>query len=405
MSPSSSSRFLPTAIVLGLISAIGPFAIDMYLPALPSIGASLGASDGAVQMSLTAFFIAMAVGQVVYGPLSDMWGRKRPLYIGLVLFAVASIGCGLARNIETLITLRFVQGVGACAGLVVPRAVVRDMHTGPEAARLMSLLMLVFSVSPMLAPLTGSALIQLSDWRAVFWAVTFASVVGLAIVALLLDETRPPEARLESNPRQALAGYRVLLTDPIFMGLSLIGAFGVASFFVYLANSSFVMIGHFGLTPRQYSIAFSMNALAFIGVAQANGWLARRFGLRRIVTTALTGYTLVMLVLCAVTLLGVDRLDVLLGGFALGFACLGLVIPTTAVMAMDEHGAIAGSASALLGTLQSVVGAAMIALVGPFADGTQRPMVVGVTLCAIIALVLARLTLARRPAPVPAAAE
>ncbi len=153
-----NSNFLRTALVLGLLSAIGPFAIDMYLPALPSIGQTLGASVGAVQASLMAFFISLGIGQIIYGPVSDMLGRKPPLYFGLALFAVASVGCALAPDVETLVLLRFVQGLGACAGMVIPRAVVRDLHTGTDAARLMSLLMLVFSVSPILAPLAGSLL-------------------------------------------------------------------------------------------------------------------------------------------------------------------------------------------------------------------------------------------------------
>ena len=176
------SRFLKMALILGLLSAIGPFAIDMYLPALPDIGASLGASVGAVQWSLTAFFLALGAGQLFYGPISDMVGRKPPLYFGLGLFTVASVGCALASDIETLVALRFVQGLGAAAGMAIPRAVVRDLHTGTDAARLMSLLILVFSVSPILAPLAGSGVIALTGWRGVFWVVAVAAVAGLALV-------------------------------------------------------------------------------------------------------------------------------------------------------------------------------------------------------------------------------
>jgi DHA1 family bicyclomycin/chloramphenicol resistance-like MFS transporter len=260
--------FLRTALVLGLLSAIGPFAIDMYLPALPSIGQSLGASVHAVQASLMAFFISLGIGQIVYGPVSDMVGRKPPLYFGLLLFAVGSVGCALAPNIETLIALRFVQGLGACAGMVVPRAVVRDLHTGTDAARLMSLLMLVFSVSPILAPLAGSILIEALGWRSVFWAVTVLAGLGLLLLATSLTETRSPGQRVDSSFRGAVQAYGQLLRDRHFMGLVFIGAFGMASFFAYLANSSFVLIDHYGLTPRQYSIAFAVNAASFIGVSQ-----------------------------------------------------------------------------------------------------------------------------------------
>ena len=202
-----NSNFLRTALVLGLLSAIGPFAIDMYLPALPSIEHSLNASMGAVQGSLMAFFAAIAIGQIVYGPVSDMVGRKAPLYFGLALFGLGSIGCALAPDIHTLVALRFVQGLGACAGMVVPRAVVRDLHTGVDAARLMSLLMLVFSVSPILAPLAGSLLIESFGWRSVFWAVTVTAVLGMVLLGTSLPETRPPAQRVDSSVASALTAY------------------------------------------------------------------------------------------------------------------------------------------------------------------------------------------------------
>ncbi len=190
------SPFLKTALILGLLSAIGPFAIDMYLPALPDIGRSLGAEVGAVQLTLTVFFLALGTGQLFYGPVSDMVGRKPPLYVGLGLFTLASIGCALASEVQTLIALRFLQGLGAAAGMAIPRAVVRDLHTGTEAARLMSLLMLVFSVSPILAPLVGSGVIAVTGWRGVFWAVALASLAGMALVFGALKETRGPEQRV-----------------------------------------------------------------------------------------------------------------------------------------------------------------------------------------------------------------
>ena len=396
-----SIHFLRTALVLGLLSAIGPFAVDMYLPALPSIGQSLGASMGAVQASLMVFFISMGLGQIVYGPVSDMVGRKAPLYFGLVLFAVGSIGCALAPDINTLIALRFIQGLGACAGMVVPRAVVRDLHTGVDAARLMSLLMLVFSVSPILAPLVGSLLIESVGWRSVFWAVTVAALLGLVLLATSLPETRPPEQRVDSSVHSALAAYGVLLRDRHFLGLVFIGAFGMASFFAYLANSPFVMINHFGLTPRQYSMAFAVNAASFIGVSQFTGRLAGRFGLQAMVKVAVTGYTAVMLLLLLFNLLGVDRLDVLIITLLMGFGFLGLVVPATAVLALDKHGSIAGTASALMGTLQFLVGALVMAVVGLFVNGTARPMVVGIAACALVALALAWGTLGFVEGPKP----
>ena len=364
------TRFIRNAVILGLVSAIGPFAIDMYLPALPTIGHSLNADIGAVQMSLMLFFVSFGTFQLVFGPISDMFGRKLPLYSGLVLFAIGGIGCALAPDITTLNMFRFIQGIGACAGMVIPRAVVRDLHTGIDAARMMSLLMLVFSISPILAPLTGSVVISLADWRAVFWVVTFAAVLGFIMIATMLPETRPPALRVESGIGSALAGYRLLLADWNFLALSFIGGFGIASFFVYLANSPFVLIGHYGLSPTLYSVFFSINAVSFFTVAQFTGKLADRFGLRRVVRIAVIGYFAAMALLFALTASGLDRLDVLAACLFVGYGFLGLVIPTTAVLAMEDHGEIAGTASALMGTLHFVTGAVAVAAIGFFVDGT-----------------------------------
>ena len=392
------TRFLRNAITLGLLSAIGPFAIDMYLPALPAIGRSLQADTSSVQMSLTVFFIALSLGQSFYGPLSDMIGRKVPLYMGLALFSLGSVGCALAQNIEMLITFRFVQGFGACAGMVIPRAVVRDLHTGVDATRLMSLLMLVFSISPILAPLTGSFVIQLAGWRSVFWAVLIAAVVGCVILTTV-KETRPPAERAGSSVRSALAAYGLLLRDRHFLGLAFIGAFGISSFFVYLSNSPFVLIEHYHLSPRLYSVCFSANAASFFAVAQLNGWLASRFGLRRLVRAAVTVYAIVMVALLAVFASGIDRLDVLAAFLFVGYGCLGMVIPTTAVLALEDHGEIAGTASAFMGTVQFVTGAVIMLFVGSFLNGTAQgngpalPMVAGIAGCAVVALALAQTTL------------
>ena len=392
-------RFFKIALVLGLLSAIGPFAIDMYLPALPAIGAGLGADIGRVQMSLTAFFIALGLGHLLYGPVSDMVGRKPPLYFGLGLFAVTSIGCALATDIDTLIGLRLLQGLGAAAGMVIPRAIVRDLHTGTDAARLMSLLMLVFSVSPILAPLTGSLVIAVTSWRGVFWAVTIAALAGLVLMACVLQETRPAEERLESSLGSALRGYALLLRDRHFMGLTLIGSFALGGFFIYLANSPFVLIGHYGLTPTQYSLAFALNAVSFIGSSQFTGSLGERYGLVAVVKVAASASAAVLLVLIGYFVTGGDRLGVLIGLYLVASAFMGLVIPTTSVLALEQHGTIAGTASALLGTVQMLTGALLMSVVGLFTDGSPLPMVVGMAGGAFIALGLAWGTLGGVRAP------
>jgi MFS transporter, DHA1 family, multidrug resistance protein len=386
-------RFIRLAIVLGLITAVGPFAIDMYLPALPSIGGALNATPAQVQASLMAFFVTLGLCQLVYGPLADMIGRKTPIYVGLAIFTVGSIGCAFSPTINVLIGFRAVQALGACAGMVVPRAIVRDLHTGHDATRLMSLLMLVVSVSPILAPLTGSFIIAAFGWRGVFWALTVAAAIAFVLAATQLKETREAHHRAESSWASAFAGYRKLLTDPTFLGLTFVGAFGLSSFFVYLASASFVIINHYGLSPTMFSLCFAVNAASFFGVSQLTARLAAQHGLPKVIRTAVTGFAIAMSAVALLFLAGVDSLPLMMIFLFIGYGCLGLVLPTTAVLSLENHGAIAGTASALLGALQFVVGAAVMAVAGIFTNGTPKPMVVGIAVCALTAFVIARFTL------------
>src|SRR5579883_1041554 len=318
------SRTAKDAVILGLFAAIGPFAIDMYLPALPSIAADLHASTAATQMTLTLFFLAFGVCQIFYGPVSDMIGRKPPLYLGLALFIFGSIGCSLAPNISWLLAFRFVQGAGASCTMAIPRAIIRDLHTGIEATRLMSTVMLVLSVSPILAPLTGSALIVPFGWRAVFVAVTVVAVLSFMLVAVSLPETRPPADRVSVSIATVLGGFGQLLRHRRFLGLTFIGGLGMSSFFTFLASSSFVYIDHFGLTPTEYSVAFSVNAVGFIGASQFAARLGARFGMGRVVIAAVSLFAAFALILFAVTAAGIDNLAALIALLFVAFACLGL---------------------------------------------------------------------------------
>ena len=399
-----TSSYLKNAIVLGLLSAVGPFAIDMYIPALPTIAADLNTSTAAAQMTLTVFFVAFGICQIIYGPVSDMVGRKPPLYFGLTLFLFGSIGCALAPSIGWLIAFRFVQGLGASAVMVIPRAIIRDLHTGPDATRLMALVMLVFSVSPILAPLTGSALIVPFGWRAVFVAVTIASLLSLTLLGFFLPETHKAEDRIAVSVGGVLSGFGVLFRDRHFIGLTLIGGLGMAAFFAFLASSSFIYVGHYGLSPTQYSVAFALNAIGFIGASQFAASLGERFGTARVVLAAVSCFAGLAAILLALTLLGVDSLAVLIAMLFVTFACLGLVIPSTMVLSLENHGPIAGIASALGGTLQMVCGGVMIAVVSLFFNGTAKPMVVTIATCAVAALAVSLATLRRREFA-PAAAE
>jgi DHA1 family bicyclomycin/chloramphenicol resistance-like MFS transporter len=263
----------------------------------------------------------------------------------------------------------------------------------------MSMLMLVFSVSPILAPLAGSVTVSLANWRVIFWAVTVAALLGIVMISLWLRETRPAAQRAASSLGSAMAGYGLLLRDRHFLGLTFIGAFGMAGFFAYLANSSFVLIEHYGLTPAQYSVFFAVNAASFIGASQFNGRLSERYGLARVVRIGVLGACLPALALFVAFAAGIDSLALLATLVFVSCGFNGLVVPITSVMALDEHGEIAGTASALLGTLQMVTGALVMACIAPFVNGTAMPMVSGIAACVTIAFVLARLTLKHAPQP------
>jgi DHA1 family bicyclomycin/chloramphenicol resistance-like MFS transporter len=387
------STYAKNAIVLGLLSAVGPFAIDMYLPALPTIAADLHASASAAQMTLVSFFVTFGLCQIIYGPISDMVGRKPPLYAGLALFIAGSIGCALAPNVAWLVLFRAVQGAGAASVMVIPRAIIRDLHTGVEATKLMALVMLVISVSPIVAPLTGSALIIPFGWRAVFVAVTLVAIAGVALLATFQRETHPAAARRDVGLRSVLKSSGYLLTHRRFMGLTFIGGLSMGSFFTFLAGSSFVYIGHYGLTPLQFSFAFSVNALGFIGSSQFAASVGQRFGMARMVIVAVAAYAVLSSLLLVLTLAGIDSLPVMMILLFLGFAAMGLVIPSTMVLALDEHGPIAGMASALGGTLQMVAGGVMIIIVSLVFDGTPLPMIAAIAFCALGALAVSVATL------------
>ncbi len=389
--------FLRSAITLGLLALVGPFAIDMYLPALPTIADDLQTTIAATQTTLTAYFIAFGVAQLVYGPLADWIGRKQPIYIGLAIFIVGSLASAWAPSIGWLAAGRFVQAMGAATVMVVPRAIVRDLYTGGQATRMMALIMLVISVSPMLAPLAGSGLIALGGWRLIFEVLAGAAVLSVVLTATQLPETLPVENRVPIRPRVLLAGMRSLITDAKFIGLTLIGGFGMASFFVFLSTASFVYTGQYGLSSVEFSLAFAVNAIGFFGASQVAPTLGERYGMARMVLIATFGFFVTMVILLALTLSGFNTLGVLITLLFIGYAFFGLVMAPVMVMALDDHGDKAGLASSLGGTLQMVAGGVMIVITAPFFDGTTLPMVTAIAFCAAMAFGFAGITLRTAP--------
>ena len=381
------------AAILGLLSAVGPFAIDMYLPAMPQIAEALETSEAGTQATLAAYFVCFGIAQLVYGPWSDAVGRRKPLLVGLAIFILGSIGAALAPSIGTLTAARALQGLGAAVVMVIPRAIIRDWFTGNEATRLMAMVMLVISVSPMLAPLAGSMVILAFDWRAIFVILGLAAVASLTLVLTALPETLQPERRVPVRFRTLLTGARRLLSDAKFMCLTFLGGFGMASFFVFIASASFVYTGQFGLSPTGFSVAFAVNAAGFFGASQFAAYLGTRFGATRVIAFAAAGFALATLTLLALVLAGFGTLPVIVIMLLLGNACLGLIIPTTMVLALDDQGDIAGLASSMGGTLQMLTGSAMIGLASPFFDGTALPMVTAIAVCGVAVFTLSRLVL------------
>jgi DHA1 family bicyclomycin/chloramphenicol resistance-like MFS transporter len=380
-----NNSLLRNALILGLITAMGPFAIDMYLPALPAIGTAMGDAKGAM-LSLTAYFISFGICQMLYGTISDMYGRRPPLLAGLVLFVAAGIGCAFATSIPMLIALRFLQGIGGAAGVIITRAIVRDLYSGVEEVKMMSLLMLVFSVSPLLAPLSGSYIVEYFNWQAIFWVLAALGIAGIVLILTTLSETWPPEKRISAGFSSMTAAFAILIRDRAFVGMTLIGAFGITSFFIYLGNSAFVMTDYYHLSPRAFSIIFSVNAAAFFAAAQANGPLSKRFGIQNLIIPAATGCALGLCIMATCVLAGLTALPLVLSLMFLSFGCLGIVIPNIMVLALADHGEIAGTAASLMNTVQMVIGSAAIAGSGLFVNGTPLPMALGMAGSALLTL-------------------
>lgn len=391
--------------LVGLLSAqtaIGPLSIDMYLPSLPTIAHDLATDPGAVQATVATFFGGLAVGQLLYGPASDRFGRRGPMLAGLALFVAASVVCALATSLELLAAARLAQALGGCASMVIGRAVVRDHFDHQESARFLSLLTLVAGLAPILAPLIGSALLQFAGWRAIFWVLALFGAGTAAATALRLPESRSQATALRASQEHLFASYLALLGRPRLLGYLLGGALNSACMFTYIASSPGVLIGVYGVTPTVFSLLFGMNSVGLIGGAQLNRALLRRFsadqvlGASALASLAFGGW----LAIAAVT--GAGGLWGLLAPLFLTVASAGLIQTNTMAGGLSVDPTRAGAASALFGAAAFGLGAGTASLAGALADGTARPMalVIAASLggCALFVHALAM----RAPAPRPA---
>ncbi|TDV52092.1 multidrug effflux MFS transporter [Actinophytocola oryzae] len=362
-SPTGAAR-IRIILVLGALIALGPLTIDMYLPALPALGSDLGASESAVQLTLTGTLVGLGLGQLVIGPLSDAFGRRRPLIAGTAVHIGASLLCLVAPNVVVLGTLRTLQGVGAAAAMVVAMAVVRDLFVGKAAATMMSRLMLVMGAAPILAPSIGAAVLLTGSWRGVFAVLAALGIVLLLVAVFLLKETLPPERRRTGAFRPVLATYRMLLADAQFVVLALVAALGMSALFSYVSGSSFVLQDTFGLSQQQFGLVFAVGAVALIGASQVNVLLLNRFTAQQIVFGALGAGLAFGALLIVMAASGAGGLVGFLLPLLLLLAAVGFVLPNAPALALSRHGEAAGTAAALLGAAQFGLGALIAPVVG-----------------------------------------
>lgn len=376
-------------LILGAVVAIAPLSIDMYLPSLPTLQTHFAVDSAAVQLTLSTFFIGLAIGQVFYGPVSDRFGRLAPLYFGLTVYTLASLACVFAPSIEALTVARLFQALGGCAGIVITRAVVRDRFEPQEMAQALSMLLLIMGVAPILAPVIGAQLLVYLGWQSIFAVlVAFGLLCILAVYRGLEESWVPPAQPLRAA--DVLGIYGRLLGHRRFMGFALAGSSAQAGMFAYVATSAFVFIEIYGLAPSNFGWIFGLNAAGLIIASQVNARLLRRYRSERVLRGALASNTLfgaAMLVLVATGTGGIWGVAVPLFG---AISSLGFSFPNSTAAAMAPFGDRAGMAAALLGTLQFTIAALVTSLVGYLHDGTALPLAAVIFACGSTAYLLLR---------------
>lgn len=359
--------------LLGLLTAVGPVSTDMYLPAFPAIEASLHSFQGSAQITLAAWFVGLAFGQITQGTLSDRMGRRAPLIFGTALYTLASAGCALAPNLGTLTVCRAVAAFGGSASMVIPRAMVRDLADGNAAARMMSQLILVMGVAPILAPTLGGLLLGVADWRAIFWVTVGFGALSLLLVITVLPDTLPETGRVRLPLARLVSRYANIAVERSFITHAMIAACGSFGVFAYLSGAPTAFIEQFGVSPTVSGLLFGANGAGYILFSQVNARLLGRFGMSGLLRFSVRVYLVTCLIM---TVLAFGPWGGLWGMMLPLVACMsgmGLLNPNAMVGALSRHAAHAGSASALMGTLQYILGAMAGALASWLTDGTSRP--------------------------------
>jgi DHA1 family bicyclomycin/chloramphenicol resistance-like MFS transporter len=371
--PQTQNRYL-IIIILGALSTISPFAIDMYLPAFPGIAAALHTSTARISLSIASYFAGMAAGQLFYGPLLDRFGRKLPLYAGLILFIAASILCLCSRTVEWLIAMRFVQALGGCAAQVAAMAMVRDFFPVHETAKIISLLILILSVSPLLAPSAGVFVAVHLGWQWVFIVLSAFVVLMLVISRWVLPEGHKPDRTVSLRLLPILRNYVIVLREPQFITYALSGAFAFSGLLVYVASSPIIFMEVFHVSPQKFGAIFAGLATGFIGSNQINVFLLRKFSSEQIFRATLLVECPVALLLLVGTICGWFGLGTTLVLLFISLSSLGLAYPNAAALALSPFDRNIGSASAMLGFLQIGVSGLASASVGIFNSHTMMPV-------------------------------
>ena len=393
---SSSYNKIWMVIILGLLTAFGPLSMDMYLPSLPTVADDFGSTASLAQLSITSCLIGLALGQLVFGPLSDIVGRKKPLIITVTIYTIVSLLCYLSPSIWLFIILRFIQGTAAASGIVIARAASRDMYSGKELTKFMALLALVNGAAPILAPLFGGVILNWFTWRTIFVFLAMIGLVMLISVSFTLPETLPHEHRKQGDLIETLKTFGLLLKDKVFMGIALSQAFVVMSMFAYIAGSPFVLQNIYGVSPQQFSVIFAVNGLGIIIAAQLTGKLSSTIEEIDLLKAGVIMSFIGSLLLIVVVMFSLPIWAILPALF-LVVSSAGVVNTTSFSLGMQRQGEVAGSASAFLGILPFGGGALVSPFVGIMGESTMIPLGIVILICSTMALIIYTLLLKHNP--------
>lgn len=382
----STHRAMP--ILIALLATIGPMGIDMYLPSIPAMATSLGTNEGAIQLSLMTFFVGLMLGQLVYGPLSDKFGRKPLIYLGLSIFIVSSISCAFSQTIQQLQTLRFIQGLGGSIGMVIAFAIIKDQFSGAQLGKMMSMVLAILGLSPVVAPIIGDGLQTLGSWRNIFFFLASYTAVVMILICAFLPETRKTEDRADFKLSQTFHHYLNIATDRKFIIFALTLCIAQAGFFAYIAGSASVFISEYQLTSTQFSIIFAINAFGLIAAAILNPKLHEKFGPLKSYKIINISFLIVISILLACFILGLNHLVVLCIGMFFAVSLLGFIMPTGSQLALMYQHKLVGTASALLGSMQFCFGAIITAVTGAFVSSGSIGLISIITICAFISALM-----------------